>query len=266
MFDKLIESNSEGAEFKNRRSYFMASTVVVGLLFLAAVVASIYAGEIGVGNADFDLSELLAPVEMAAVEPEPSQPQTAQPQIQQSDTTTRTSNTLRTDETPLVPTTTSVVPNTQLSRPYGPFETALVDSGPSTGTIGRNYDGEPGSTGLTVTDPQPKAEQPKTESDPPEIKPHAVRPPSLGVINGKASFLPKPAYPAPAIALNVQGKVDVQVTIDESGKVISAKAVSGHPLLCAAAEKAAWGARFTPTLLSKVPVKVTGVIVYNFMR
>jgi len=56
------------------------------------------------------------------------------------------------------------------------------------------------------------------------------------------------------------------VTIDEAGKVISSKAVSGHPLLRGTAESAAWKARFSPTLLSNVPVKVSGVIVFNFKK
>jgi outer membrane biosynthesis protein TonB len=39
------------------------------------------------------------------------------------------------------------------------------------------------------------------------------------------------------------------VTIDETGNVISAKAVSGHPMLKIEAEKAARDAKFNPTLL-----------------
>jgi len=66
--------------------------------------------------------------------------------------------------------------------------------------------------------------------------------------------------------MNAQGRVDIQVVIDETGKVISASAVSGHPMLRTAAEQAARNARFTPTLLSNVPIKVTGVITYNFTR
>jgi TonB family protein len=58
--------------------------------------------------------------------------------------------------------------------------------------------------------------------------------------------------------------VTVQVTIDEAGRVISAKAIDGPPMLLAAAVAAANGARFSPTLLSGQPVKVTGVIKYNF--
>ncbi len=89
-------------------------------------------------------------------------------------------------------------------------------------------------------------------------------PVSLGVINGRATYLPKPAYPATAVAVRASGQVNVQVTIDEQGRVISAQAVSGHPLLRAAAVNSARNSKFTPTLLSNVPVKVTGVIIYNF--
>lgn len=87
---------------------------------------------------------------------------------------------------------------------------------------------------------------------------------SGGVINGKAQNLPKPPYPPAARAIRASGAVNIQVTIDESGNVISASAVSGHPLLRAAAEQAARNAKFAPSLLSGQPVKVTGVVVYNF--
>lgn len=88
---------------------------------------------------------------------------------------------------------------------------------------------------------------------------------SAGIINGKATSLPKPEYPAAAQAVKAEGAVNVQVTIDENGNVISASAVSGHPLLRQAAEQAARQSKFSPTLLSGQPVRVTGVIVYNFV-
>jgi len=66
--------------------------------------------------------------------------------------------------------------------------------------------------------------------------------------------------------MRVEGKVDVQVTINENGDVISAKAASGNMLLRQTAESAARRAKFKPTKLNDVPVKVTGVIVYNFTR
>jgi TonB family protein len=87
---------------------------------------------------------------------------------------------------------------------------------------------------------------------------------SAGVVNSKAKNLPVPEYPAAAKAVKAAGAVNVQVTIDENGNVISAAATSGHPLLKGAAVEAARQAKFSPTLLSGNPVKVTGVIIYNF--
>ncbi|HLM01147.1 MAG TPA: TonB family protein [Pyrinomonadaceae bacterium] len=88
---------------------------------------------------------------------------------------------------------------------------------------------------------------------------------SAGVVNGKATSLPKPEYPPAAKAVRAGGSVNVEVTIDENGGVVSAKAVSGHPLLQSAAVAAARQAKFTPTRLAGKPVKVTGIIVYNFV-
>jgi len=86
-----------------------------------------------------------------------------------------------------------------------------------------------------------------------------------GVLNGKALELPIPAYPAIARAAHASGLVVVQVLIDEDGYVIAAQAVSGHPLLQAASVAAAREARFSPTRLAGQPVKVTGVIEYNYV-
>jgi protein TonB len=86
-----------------------------------------------------------------------------------------------------------------------------------------------------------------------------------GVVNGKAISLAKPEYPAAARVAGVSGSVKVQVLIDEMGKVVTAQAIEGPPQLQFAARAAACGARFTPTLLQGQPVKVAGIIVYNFV-
>ncbi len=91
------------------------------------------------------------------------------------------------------------------------------------------------------------------------------KPISAGVLNGKATSLPKPPYPPIAKAAKASGTVVVQVLVDENGNVVSASPVSGHPLLRAAAVAAARQARFTPTKLSGRAVKVSGVITYNFV-
>ncbi|MGD9563232.1 MAG: TonB family protein [Pyrinomonadaceae bacterium] len=88
---------------------------------------------------------------------------------------------------------------------------------------------------------------------------------SGGVLNGKATNLPKPSYPPAARAVRASGSVNVRVTVSEDGKVIEANAVSGHPLLRSAAVSAARSAEFSPTLLAGRPVKVTGVLIYNFV-
>lgn len=102
-----------------------------------------------------------------------------------------------------------------------------------------------------------------------------------GVLNGKAVRLPVPAYPEAARADNAGGPVSVEVTIDEEGNVIEAKALSiftvtaddgslvetkrVHPALREAAEQAAREAKFSPTKLSGQPIKVKGTIAYNFV-
>lgn len=88
---------------------------------------------------------------------------------------------------------------------------------------------------------------------------------SGGVLNGKAISKPEPVYPASAKSVKASGTVTVEIIVDEEGKVISANAVSGHPLLRASAVSAAKQARFSPTLLSGQPVKVKGTITYNFV-
>ncbi|HET9789592.1 MAG TPA: energy transducer TonB, partial [Pyrinomonadaceae bacterium] len=87
---------------------------------------------------------------------------------------------------------------------------------------------------------------------------------STGVLRGNAISLPQPVYPIIAKQIKLQGAVSVQILIDELGNVVSAEAVDGHPILVPEARKAALRARFTPTKLSGVPVKVSGVIVYKF--
>jgi len=87
-----------------------------------------------------------------------------------------------------------------------------------------------------------------------------------GVLNGKAVSLPRPAYPPEARGMRADGLVLIEVTIDETGRVVDAKSLCGHPILAKASLAAALGARFTPTRLSGIPVKVKGVIIYNFVH
>jgi TonB family protein len=82
---------------------------------------------------------------------------------------------------------------------------------------------------------------------------------------GRALELPKPDYPPIARAAHATGQVVVQIIIDVDGTVIAAAAVGGHPLLQGASVQAARNARFAVTKVNDQPVKVTGVITYNFV-
>ena len=86
-----------------------------------------------------------------------------------------------------------------------------------------------------------------------------------GIINWKAVSKPQPAYPPDARAARVGGTVVVQVEVGEDGSVAKAEAVSGPEMLREAAEDAALAAKFSPTRLSGQPVRVSGVITYNFV-
>ena len=76
---------------------------------------------------------------------------------------------------------------------------------------------------------------------------------------------------ADAVRLYRVGKYDealpvaVQILVDETRRVIKAGALCGHPLLAKEAVGAALKARSTPTTFSGVPVKMSGVITYNFV-
>ena len=91
-----------------------------------------------------------------------------------------------------------------------------------------------------------------------------MKPVSGGVLNGKAISLPMPIYPEFARRSHTGGLVEVEVVVDENGKVISARALAGPPSLREASVQAALRAQFSPTKLSGQPVKITGKINYNF--
>lgn len=86
-----------------------------------------------------------------------------------------------------------------------------------------------------------------------------------GVLNGKAIHLVQPDYPASARKNHDSGQIQVQVLIDEVGRVTKARALSGPESLREASVAAALKCQFTSTLLVGQPVKVNGVIIYNFV-
>lgn len=141
--------------------------------------------------------------------------------------------------------------NQNVNEPMARDEVVPGKPGPKSGVVG-------GVSNATADEPPPPP--------PPPSSSRIVAPISGGVLNGKAIKLPQPIYSPIAKAAKASGAVVVQILLDENGNVISAHAISGHPLLKAAAEAAAREARFTPTKLSGQAVRVTGVLTYNFAQ
>jgi hypothetical protein len=94
MFDQLIVTETESNHIKSRKGYFTVSALVVGIAALVGVVISIFASDFSLGTRDFEMTSLIAPVDMA-VAPEPPKPR-LQPQ-QQNSTPSQAKLPMRTD-------------------------------------------------------------------------------------------------------------------------------------------------------------------------
>jgi protein TonB len=206
---------------------------------------------------DLELTTLVAPVPIPQQAQPEKKPEEAKPQKQEANVDTRQALVARVDM--------NIIP---------PKVSAKASEIPPV----RNNLTVIGTTNTNATAPLPSSTGPGTgvvvaptkvdvgEPPPPEPKPAPPRAPiSGGVLNGKAVHLVQPPYPAIAKQAHASGTVVVQVLIDENGNVVSAHATSGHPLLQAAAVSAARASKFSPTKLSGQPVKVTGIIQYNFV-
>ncbi|HLL75690.1 MAG TPA: energy transducer TonB [Pyrinomonadaceae bacterium] len=86
----------------------------------------------------------------------------------------------------------------------------------------------------------------------------------VGVLNARATWLPRPAYPVGSRRLEQPYTVAVEVTLDITGRVVGAQAQNGPPALRDAAERAARLSAFLPFYVSGRPVRARGVINYDF--
>jgi protein TonB len=274
MLDQLVESRNNSAENTRRSEFLLGTLVVLVSVLIGGWIYSLFHKEYGMGTGDLDISSLVAPVALPEEAPPPAPEPEKQPEKQNtpSDKPTVVEKIATMEETREPP--KDVKGEVLKAPPLKASEANMYNVGKTNegrADPNRVYNetetglgGGGGGTGTTESDePEVKVKTP-TPTPKPTEKP-APKTISGGVVNGKATNLVKPPYPAAARAVRAAGAVNVQVTIDESGNVISASAVSGHPLLRAAAVQAARSSKFSPTMLSGQAVKVTGVIVYNFV-
>jgi len=265
MFANLIESDSHTRDFKRRSSFFLATTAAYALILFGAGIASIYAydARLEMQSGDLEVLNWIPPVKPAeVVRPRESQPvrrsapshAPVDPNITIAERRTLVS---QIDDLRRVPVHPGV--NNPSDPPVtGPVRLSNRNVDPP--IVGQNNSGN--CTACNSTAPVVTVEE--TPPTPTPVKPATQRVTSV-VLNSKAINLPQPLYPPMARQIRAQGSVNVQILVDEQGKVVSAQAVTGHPLLLSAAKEAAMRARFTPTVLNGQPVKVQGVITYNFI-
>jgi hypothetical protein len=111
----------------------------------------------------------------------------------------------------------------------------------------------------------PAAPAPNGGRKPPAAKaPPAGEVLDAGLLNGRATWLPQPAYPVGGRILDTPYTVAVEVTLDITGRVVGAQAQNGPPALRDAAERAARLAAFLPFYVSGRPVRAKGIINYSF--
>ena len=259
MFDQLVESGSHSKDLKRKGSFLLGFTLVYLVLIVTAAIAGIMFATANIDQQTLELTALIAPV---PVPQQQQQKQEAKPEKVEisKNVDVRKELIANVDRPDLVPKTISnkasdvpPVRNNVVTMVGTSNSNAAAPMAPGAGT---------GSIISAPTRVEVK-DEPPPPAPTPKPTPHA--PISGGVLNGKAVHLVTPPYPAIARSAHASGSVQVQVLIDENGNVISAHAVSGHPLLQAAAVAAARSSKFTPTKLSGQPVKVNGVIIYNFV-
>ncbi|HZN00933.1 MAG TPA: TonB family protein [Pyrinomonadaceae bacterium] len=259
MFDNLVESSSHKDDITRKGSFIGITAVIYGVLILAFFVVGIFWYDAKLGEMELELTTLVAPVPVPQQQKEPEQKQEAKPQKVEQNVDVRKELIADVTRTELVPKEVSAKASDV--PPVRRGVTTVVGAADSNAQVAM-----PSGPGAGTVVSAPAKVNIADEPPPPEAKPTPPRAPiSGGVLNGKAISLPKPAYPPIARAAHASGTVVVQVLIDENGNVVSAHAVSGHPLLQAVAVGAARQAKFSPTKLSGQPVKVTGVIQYNFV-
>lgn len=267
MFDTLVESGSHKDDLQRKGSFLLGTLVLYGIVLVAVGILSIYLYNSNLPDASLELVTLVAPVPAAPepeAKPEPKQEtkpeKAAEPQVS-----------MRQEISMIVP------PDLAKSKEVAKVETKEiarnvpvvignrdVDAAPTAAAVGPIGGSAIGGGGGTGTGTGPVVRSDDEEPPPPKPEPKKNVTISGGVLNGKAISKPAPAYPAIAKAARASGSVTVQITVDETGRVVSAVPVSGHPLLQQAAAAAVRNWRFTPTLLSGQPVKVTGQVIVNF--
>ena len=86
------------------------------------------------------------------------------------------------------------------------------------------------------------------------------------VLQHRATKKVQPTYPVEARKAGISGVVQVRVSVSEQGQVMEAEALSGPEQLREFAVDAARQWIFKPMTIGRYPVKIDGVLVFNFKK
>ncbi|HEX8087627.1 MAG TPA: TonB family protein, partial [Blastocatellia bacterium] len=139
---------------------------------------------------------------------------------------------------------------------------APIVSAPGVESGARNAESREASSEARPAEPSASVQPPRREEPP---APKIIRR-SGDVLQNSAISRVRPIYPEAARSAHVSGPVTVEVTLDEEGNVIAARAISGPDPLKGAAVDAARGWKWMPTRIDRARVKVVGTITLNFQR
>jgi periplasmic protein TonB len=247
MFDKLVESTNLKRTGRRGR-YFLTTTLAYAGALTLLGVATVFWFNPALAET-VALEDMLPPPITSAPPEQQMRPLKPQPEVGF-----------------VVPTTPPrLIPDARTVPPSQPRVTTLgqiIPGAPNVGAAGNGAGLMPG-VGTAEAEPPPPPPMPKPSPTVAPTPQQAVRMTST-MLQGKAVKRVQPPYPQIAKIGRISGAVQVQVMISEDGTVDSASVLSGHPLLRDASVQAARQWVFSPTILNGQPVRVVGILTFNF--
>jgi periplasmic protein TonB len=249
MFDKLVESTKE-KQGRRARRLFLATMAIYAVALTALGVATVIGFRPALADGYDVLSKLMPPPVPSGPDPSPVQ---IKPNLKSA------------------PDPGFVAPvNIKPFPPEDELSNLLRDRKPMTLSVagapsGIGRGGIPGGANTGEAPPPPPPPTPT-----PVVKPAATPAPDNVVrltsklTQGRVLRRVQPPYPVIAKQAHIQGTVQVQIDISETGAVTNVTLLSGHPLLRDAALQAAKQWLFIPTELNGQRVRAIGLLTFNF--
>ncbi len=216
MLDQLVESKSNSAENRRKGQFLLGIGALAVFTLLTMWTVSLFGKDFGMGGDDLALTTLVAPVPVPDEEP-PPEPEKKPEQQKEPDVDVRKELIQNIMQSP-------VKPPDVISVARNPVKEMRLDRMTKLGVSDSDTGAKVESSRATVVDTggtgglsdgkgtAPTGGTGDDEPPPPPPKPKPTPPPppktvSGGVLNGKATSLPKPAYPAAAKAVRAGGAV-----------------------------------------------------------